>query len=53
LTTVEINGLKDAAAAGVGYATGGTAGAIAGGTAQIIKNHAPVTAAKNPSKVTP
>ena len=55
LITVEENALKDGAAAGIGYATGGTTGAIVGGLSQVARNHtAPaLTAAKAPVKVTP
>jgi len=51
LNTVAINGLKDATAAGVGYAQGGKVGAVSGLTAQVIKNH--TAAAKNPAIVQP
>jgi len=52
--TLELNTLKDAEAAGLTYLTtgSGAAAALAAG-AQVIKNHTPVTAAKNPVKVTP
>lgn len=48
--TLATNALKDAEAAGIGYLTGGSAGAIAGAANQFIINH---TSAKNPKKVTP
>lgn len=51
--TEEENVLKAAAAAGLGYAAGGTAGAIAGGLGQVVKNHTHTTAAKNPVHVQP
>jgi len=51
LQTVQINALKDAQAAGLGYLQGGKAGAVTGLTAQILMNHAPLTLAKNPRKV--
>ena len=53
--TLEINALKDAEAAGLTYLTtgSGAAAALAAG-AQVVKNHTPVTAAKQPvAKVTP
>ena len=50
----KVNLAKDANAALVGGLTTGTwAGAAAGATAQVIRNHAPLTAAKNPVKVVP
>lgn len=52
LQTVQINALKDVRAAGIGYLQGGQAGAATGLTAQILMNHAPLTSAKNPRKVT-
>jgi len=52
--TLELNAIKDAEAAGLTYLTtgSGAAAALAAG-AQVIKNHTPVTAAKNPVNVTP
>jgi hypothetical protein len=46
------NAIKDTQAAGIGYLVGGNAGAIAGLTSQVIRNHAPLTAAKNPVIIT-
>jgi hypothetical protein len=52
--TLELNALKDAQAAGLGYLNGGKAGALTGLTAQILINHSPLTSAKQPiTKVTP
>ena len=53
MQTVQLNALKDARAAGIGYLQGGQSGALAGLTAQILMNHAPLTSAKNPRKVLP
>jgi hypothetical protein len=52
MQAVQLNALKDARAAGIGYLQGGKSGAIHGLTAQILMNHAPLTSAKNPRKVT-
>lgn len=52
--TLESNALKDAnAALAGGLATGTWQGALAGAGAQVIRNHTPLTAAKNPVKVGP
>jgi hypothetical protein len=53
MQNVQLNALKDARAAGIGYLQAGQSGAIYGLTAQILMNHAPLTAAKNPRKITP
>ena len=52
--TLEVNTIKDLNAAGLTYLTtgSGAAAALAAG-AQVVKNHTPVTAAKQPVKVTP
>ena len=55
LTTTGVNLVKDAEAGGLVYLTtgSGAAAALAAG-AQVVKNHTPVTSAKQPTtKVTP
>ena len=49
LITAETNGFKTLLAAGAGYATGGTAGAVIAGGTQAIRDHS----SKNPQRITP